>query len=81
MCFVIPGRAVARTWNLALIISGFRACLLRRHPGMTTAKQIRTIPLRGKHGIAVVAGFVVLSKSAAFVNTVASHGDGAQDDA
>jgi hypothetical protein len=46
MCTVIPGRAFARTRNLALIISGFRACLLRRHPGMTTAKQIQTIPLR-----------------------------------
>jgi len=32
LLFVIPGRATARTRNLARVISGFRVCTLRRIP-------------------------------------------------
>src|SRR5260370_8565761 len=35
LCFVIPGRASARTRNLAPITSGFRVCAQSAHPGMT----------------------------------------------
>src|SRR4029077_10664252 len=41
--FVIPGRASARTRNLAPITSGFRLCAQSAHRGMT-AVEVRLLP-------------------------------------